>query len=95
MVEGGLQNITPYGDALESIPTHVIINFSAAKFPADPMATRSIRDLAGRLLSEIPFNEIFYSGVDNFLPINLLDAQEKRKGRALARDKSRRNSIRF
>ena len=81
LVDGGLRNISPLGDVLDANPTHVIIiNCSASSLPSDTKATNNILDIASRSISDIAFNEIFNSDVDEFLTINRLVAQAKKKG---------------
>ena len=87
LVDGGLRNISPLGDVLDDNPTHVIIiNCSAANLPSDSKATNTILDIANRSLADIAFNEIFNSDIDEFLTINRLAAQAKRKGVALVKE---------
>jgi len=87
LVDGGLRNISPLGDVLDANPTHVIIiNCSASKLPPNARAAENILDIANRSLNDIAFNEIFNSDIDEFLTINRLVTQAKRKGVILLKE---------
>lgn len=85
IVDGGLRNVTPLGDALEFGPTEiVVINCSSPKIePVKPPST--ILDVAKRALTDITINEILLNDVDEFVRINDLVRQAYEEGVTLRR----------
>ncbi len=75
IVDGGLRNVTPLGDALQFDPTElVVISCSSPKLePVKPPA--SILDVAARALADITMSEILFNDVDTFVRINDLVRQ--------------------
>jgi NTE family protein len=75
LVDGGLRNVTPLGDALDYQPTEiVVIACSGARIePAKPPT--SILDVAKRSLTDITINEILANDVQEFIRINDLVRQ--------------------
>ncbi len=72
MVDGGLRNITPIGDVLESDPNEiVIINCGPDTETALKVPPANIKDIGLRAL-DIVLNEIFRSDMADFLRINAL-----------------------
>jgi NTE family protein len=80
LVDGGLRNVTPLGDALEFDPTElVVINCS----PDQPDIVEQPRDIiaaAKRSLADITINEIMVNDVREFVRINKLVRQAREKG---------------
>lgn len=85
-VDGGLRNVTPLGDALDLDPTAlVVINCSPDEpEPAEPPT--DIIAAAKRALTDIAINEIMVNDVREFVRINNLVRQAKRKGFTLESD---------
>lgn len=89
LVDGGLRNVTPLGDALEFDPTElVVINCSPdqpdiAPKPADIIAA------AKRSLADITINEIMVNDVREFVRINKLVRQAREKGCTLVNGNGR------
>ena len=79
-VDGGLRNVTPLGDAIDLGPTAlVVINCSPDQpEPAEP--PKDIIAAAKRALNDIAINEIMVNDVREFVRINDLVRQAKRKG---------------
>jgi NTE family protein len=80
IVDGGLRNNTPLGDALQYDPTEiVVINCASSKLePVKPPA--NILDVAKRALTDITLNEILLNDVDTFVRINDLVRQAHEAG---------------
>lgn len=86
MVDGGVRNVAPIGDVLDTGPDEVVIincNPGAPKALDDPPG--SIFDIATRSL-DIAVNEIFVGDVREFRRINSLVRQAEAKGVTLADD---------
>lgn len=80
IVDGGLRNVTPLGDALQYDPTEiVVIACSSPKLePVKPPA--NILDVAKRALTDITINEILLNDVDTFVRINDIVRQAHEAG---------------
>ena len=85
IVDGGLRNVTPLGDALEYGPTEiVVIACSSPKLePVKPPA--NILDVAKRALTDITINEILLNDVEFFVRINDMVRQAYEAGITLQR----------
>ncbi|NMO21123.1 patatin [Pyxidicoccus fallax] len=85
IVDGGIRNVTPLGDALEFDPTEIVVlSCSESKIdPAKPPA--NILDVAKRSLVDITINEILLNDVDFFIRINDLVRQADEAGLTLRR----------
>jgi NTE family protein len=85
LVDGGLRNVTPLGDALEFGPTEiVVISCSSQKVePTKPPA--NILDVAVRALTDITINEILLNDVETFVRINDIVRQAYDEGVSLRR----------
>lgn len=91
-VDGGIRNITPLGDVLESDPSLVIIiNCSPRKerLREDPGASKNIFTIAKRALTEITIDEIFNTDINEFLRINRLVEQAEKQGCILRHEDGR------
>lgn len=87
MVDGGLRNISPLGDVLDSDPTHIIIiNCSSETELADPTAGNSLATIAERSLTDITLNQIFCADINSFLKMDKLVQQANAKGIQLLKD---------
>jgi NTE family protein len=83
MVDGGVRNISPVGDVLDSDPDEiVIINCGAESI--DPLARppKSVVDIGTRTL-DILLNELFVSDMREFVKINSLVQQAAAQGLTL------------
>lgn len=80
IVDGGLRNVTPLGDALQFEPSEiVVISCNSPKLdPVKPPAT--ILDVASRALADITMSEILLNDVDTFVRINELVRQAYEAG---------------
>jgi NTE family protein len=85
LVDGGLRNVTPLGDAMDYDPSEiVVITCSGPQIePADPPT--SILDVAKRSLTDITLNEILLNDVHAFLRVNDLVRQAHEAGLTLKR----------
>ena len=85
IVDGGLRNVTPLGDALEFGPTEiVVIACSAPKLePVKPPA--NLLDVVRRSLVDITMDEILLNDVEVFLRINDIVRQAYDEGVTLRR----------
>jgi NTE family protein len=72
MVDGGVRNISPVGDVLDSDPDEVvIINCGSAETAPLPQPPKDIVQIGGRTL-DILLNELFRGDMQEFLRINAL-----------------------
>ncbi|MCX7792951.1 MAG: patatin-like phospholipase family protein [Thermodesulfovibrionales bacterium] len=81
-IDGGIRNISPLGDVIDSDPEEVIIiNCSAysLRLKEDPKASKNIFKIAKRALVEIAIDEIFNSDISEFLRINRLVEQAEKQ----------------
>lgn len=80
MVDGGVRNISPIGDVLDSDPSEiVIINCSPERISGLPGAPKDIAKIGLRTL-DILLDELFLSDVNEFLRINHLVQQAEAQG---------------
>jgi len=75
LVDGGIRNVTPLGDALEYEPTEVVVILCNALGPEPSRPPASIIDVTRRSLTDITINEILRNDVDEFIRINDLVRQ--------------------
>ena len=80
LVDGSLRNVTPLGDALDLNPTELIVLNCSPDQPDVGPRPRDILDAARRSLMDISINEIMVDDVREFVRINTLVKQAKRKG---------------
>jgi NTE family protein len=86
LVDGGLRDVTPLGDALQFNPTELIVlNCSPDQIETVPRPD-DILAAARRSLADITINEIMVNDVREFLRINRLVKQAKQKGVTLYRE---------
>jgi len=80
LVDGGLRNVTPLGDAMDHHPTElVVVNCS----PDEPDVAKPPRDIiaaAERSIMDIAINEIMVNDVREFVRINSLIEQAAQTG---------------
>ncbi len=83
MVDGGVRNISPIGDVLDSDPDEIVIINCGAE-AIDPMASppKTVVDIGMRTL-DILLNELFVSDMREFMQINLLVQQAADHGLTL------------
>jgi NTE family protein len=88
-VDGGLRNVTPLGDALDLEPSAlVVINCS----PDEPEPAEPPKDIIAavkRSINDIAVNEIMVNDVREFVRINDLVRQAKKKGVTLENPKGK------
>jgi NTE family protein len=83
MVDGGVRNISPIGDILDTDPDEVvIINCSPEATEALPEAPGNIVKIGGRTL-DLLLNELFRSDMSEFVRINALVKQAEALGHTL------------
>ncbi|HSP81857.1 MAG TPA: patatin-like phospholipase family protein [Myxococcaceae bacterium] len=89
LVDGGLRNVTPLGDALNFKPTEIVVipGSSPRSEPINPPA--NILDVAKRSLTDITFNEILLNDVREFIRINDLVKQAHDAGLTLKKPDGR------
>jgi NTE family protein len=80
LVDGSLRNVTPLGDALDFTPTELIVLNCSPDHPDVVPRPRDILDAARRSLMDITINEIMVDDVREFIRLNSLVKQAKRKG---------------
>lgn len=80
LVDGGLRNMTPLGDALDFNPTALIVLNCSPDQPEVVPAPTDILAAARRSLADITINEIMVDDVREFIRINKLVDQAKRQG---------------
>jgi NTE family protein len=85
LVDGGVRNVTPLGDALEHNPTEVVVLLCNAPDPEPARSPGSIIDVAKRSLTDITINEIMRNDVEEFIRINDLVRQAHEAGVELKR----------
>lgn len=86
LVDGGLRNVTPLGDALQLRPAELIVINCSPDQPDIVERPRDILAAARRSLADITINEIMVNDVREFIRINKLVKQAKKKGFTLERD---------
>lgn len=89
MVDGGVRNISPIGDVLDSEPDElVIINCGAEAI--DPLSgpPKNVKDIGLRTL-DVMLNELFVSDMGEFVRTNLLVQQASAQGLTLKNAKGR------
>lgn len=90
MVDGGIRNISPIGDVLDSDPDEIIIiNCSEPKLTQPEKPLVNILDIGLRAL-ELLINEIFSNDVNEFIRINSLVKEAKEHNIVLHHPKSGR-----
>ncbi|NTX16989.1 patatin [Myxococcus llanfairpwllgwyngyllgogerychwyrndrobwllllantysiliogogogochensis] len=83
IVDGGLRNVTPLGDALGYAPTEIVV-IACSSSRIEPMRYPSnILDVARRSLTDITLNEILMNDVDVFVRINDMVRQAHEQGTTL------------
>ncbi|QSQ28107.1 patatin-like phospholipase family protein [Pyxidicoccus parkwayensis] len=85
IVDGGLRNVTPLGDALEFGPTEIVVLSCSSPRIEPAKAPSNILDVAKRALTDITVNEILLNDVDEFIRINDLVRQAYDEGVTLRR----------
>ncbi|MGH7608296.1 MAG: patatin-like phospholipase family protein [Gemmatimonadales bacterium] len=86
LVDGGLRNVTPLGDALDHHPTELIVVNCSPDQPEITSAPKDIIEAAKRSLTDITINEIMVNDVREFVRINSLVAQAAKHGCTLVSD---------
>ena len=90
MVDGGVRNLTPIGDVLDTDPDEVvIINCSPQAFEPLPAAPKDVVKIGLRTL-DIMLNELFLGDVREFVRINHLVKQAEEHGFTLRHPESGR-----
>jgi NTE family protein len=79
-VDGGLRNVTPLGDAIDLEPTALVVVNCSPDQPEPAQPPKDIIAAAKRSLNDIAINEIMVNDVREFVRINELVRQAKRKG---------------
>jgi NTE family protein len=82
-VDGGLRNVTPLGDAIDLEPTALVVVNCSPDQPEPAQPPKDIIAAAKRALNDIAINEIMVGDVREFVRINELVRQAKRKGLTL------------
>ncbi|WP_338866390.1 patatin-like phospholipase family protein [Myxococcus stipitatus] len=83
MVDGGLRNIAPLGDALEYSPTEIVV-IACSSSRLEPMKyPANILEVIRRSLSDIALNEMLMNDVDLFVRINDMVRQAQTHGTTL------------
>lgn len=83
MVDGGIRNVTPLGDALGSTPTELIVINCNRDEPEPLPPPKDIIAAAKRSLADITINEIMVNDVREFLRLNDLVRQASDAGLTL------------
>lgn len=86
LVDGGLRNVTPLGDALDHKPTELVVLNCSPDQPDIAEAPRDIIEATKRALTDITINEIMVNDVREFVRINSLVEQAGKKGCILVDD---------
>jgi NTE family protein len=87
MVDGGLRNISPLGDVLDSDPSEVVIINCSPQEPTPPeRPLKGVLEIATRSL-DIALNEIFVTDLREFLRINM---NVKQAGEGVLKDENGR-----
>lgn len=86
LVDGGLRNVTPLGDALEFHPGELIVLNCSPDEPETAERPGDILAAVRRSLADITINEIMVNDVREFIRINKLVRQARQKGFTLERD---------
>lgn len=89
MVDGGVRNISPIGDVLDSDPDEIVIINCGAE-AIDPLAgaPKNVTEIGSRTL-DIMLNELFVSDMNEFVRTNLLVQQASSHGLTLVNAKGR------
>ncbi|MCP3142384.1 patatin-like phospholipase family protein [Pyxidicoccus xibeiensis] len=85
IVDGGLRNVTPLGDALQFGPTEIVVIACSSPKLESAKAPANILDVAKRSLVDITINEILLNDVDTFVRINDIVRQAYEEGYTLRR----------
>jgi NTE family protein len=76
LVDGGIRNVSPLGDVIDSEPDEVvIINCNSEDFQPYANLAKNMLKIARRALTEITLNEIFLQDIRAFLHINNIITQ--------------------
>lgn len=76
LIDGGIRNVSPLGDVIDSNPDEVvIINCNSEEFQPYANPAKNMLKIARRALTEITLNEIFLQDVRAFLHINNIISQ--------------------
>lgn len=86
LVDGGLRNVTPLGDAVDHDPTELVVINCSPDEPEPGRAPRDIIDATKRALTDITINEIMVNDVREFVRINSLVQQAATKGCVLVNE---------
>lgn len=89
LVDGGLRNQTPLGDALDFGPTELVVVTCNPDEIGPAQAPRDIIGAAKRSLTDITINEIMVEDVRQFVRINLLVLQAQQAGVSLLKEDGR------
>lgn len=87
LVDGGLRNVTPLGDAMDHNPTELVVVNCSPDQPDIVARPQDIIEAAKRSLTDITINEIMVNDVREFVRINSLVAQAAKHGCVLVNDK--------
>ena len=85
-VDGGLRNVTPLGDALDHNPTALVVINCSPDQPERSEPPKDIIAVAKRAINDIATNEIMVNDVREFVRINQLVRQARKKGFTLERE---------
>lgn len=89
LVDGGIRNVTPLGDALACRPTEIAVILASPRAIQPVPAPRDVLQVAVRALAEVAIDEILVNDVREFTRINRLVLQAAEQGATL-RDESGR-----
>lgn len=89
LVDGGLRNVTPLGDAVDYDPTELVVINCSPDEPEPGRRPRDIIDATKRALTDITINEIMVNDVREFVRINSLVQQAATKGCILVSDQGK------
>jgi NTE family protein len=89
LVDGGLRNVTPLGDALGFDPTEIVVILASPREIQAVPAPRDLLQVALRSLADVAVNEILVNDLREFLRVNRLVRQAEEQGATL-RDESGR-----
>jgi len=82
-VDGGLRNVTPLSDALDLDPTALMVINCSPDQPEPAEPPKDIIAAAKRALNDIAINEIMVDDVRQFVRLNQLVRQARKKGLTL------------
>ncbi len=87
LVDGGLRNVTPLGDALDYHPSELVVLICSPDAIEAVAPPRDIVDAAKRSLTDITINEIMINDVREFVRLNALVKQAQAAGLELKTEK--------